>query len=589
MKQLPLLFTACALLLGGICSAQTGILDPDALYRKLPPRTGKMVLANQYTVLQPVAPMPAPQGQQPQQAPRRQRYYPIDSDSLKVDAAIDSINTARSERPVAGTRRKGSNPILFLVGDSTMRTEVAGNGDNGQWGWGYFIENYFDTDRITVENHALGGESTRSWFKNWFFPMLRAVKPGDWVIIQLGHNDQYGGREMNSGRFRGILPGTGKEFTEVILPGSGTRERVYTYGEYLRIYIDEIRAKGANPLLLSLTSRSGRGQDGKINPDRNTEVIRTIAEEKGVPFIDFNAAIRHKFDEVFDPRKVDYLFFSDGIHASSFGAVINAETFVEELRKRPDIGLSSYLLPEKHYQSAAREPGKPVIFVIGDSTGKIDNSEVSGQVGWGQVFADYVNPRKATVDNHAKAGRSARTFLNEGRWNVVYDALQPGDFVLIQFGHNDGGPINVGKARGELPGNDNEKQVMTREADGINEGVYSYGWYLRKFCMDAQEKGAIPVILSLTPGNYRDADGKIQREKKYKGWAIEAAGQVGAAFVDLNEISASKLDKLTPEQTAEHYKRDPVHSSELGARRNAKSVAEGLKRLKKHPISKLMK
>ena len=235
MKQLPLLFTACALLLSGICSAQTGILDPDALYRKLPPRTGKMVLANQYTVLQPVAPMPAPQGQQPQQAPRRQRYYPIDSDSLKVDAAIDSINTARSERPVAGTRRKGSNPILFLVGDSTMRTEVAGNGDNGQWGWGYFIENYFDTDRITVENHALGGESTRSWFKNWFFPMLRAVKPGDWVIIQLGHNDQYGGREMNSGRFRGILPGTGKEFTEVILPGSGTRERVYTYGEYLRI------------------------------------------------------------------------------------------------------------------------------------------------------------------------------------------------------------------------------------------------------------------------------------------------------------------------------------------------------------------
>ena len=579
MKQLSLFLTAAALLLSGICSAQTGILDPDALYRKLPPRTGKMVLANQYTVLQPATPAPA-QGQQAQPAPRRQRYYPVGSDSIRVDAAIDSLNTSRSERPVAGTHRKGDNPILFLVGDSTMRTEVAGNGDNGQWGWGYFIENYFDTDRITVENHGLGGESTRSWFKNWLFPMLRAVRPGDWVILQLGHNDQYGGREMNSGRFRGILRGTGKEYTEVILPGNGTRERVYTYGEYLRIYIDEIRAKGAHPLLLSLTSRSGRGEDGKINPDRNTEVIRTIAEEKGVPFIDFNAAVRHKYDEVFDPRKVDYLFFSDGIHTSSFGAVINAETFVEELRKRPD---------QKHYESAAREPGKPVIFVIGDSTGKIDNSEVSGQVGWGQVFADYVNPRKATVDNHAKAGRSARTFLNEGRWNVVYDALQPGDFVLIQFGHNDGGPINVGKARGELPGNDNEKQVMTREADGINEGIYSYGWYLRKFCMDAQEKGAIPIILSLTPGNYRDANGKIQREKKYKGWAMEAAEQVGAAFVDLNEISASKLDKMTPEQAAAQFRRDPVHSSELGAHRNAKSVAEGLKKLKKHPISKLMK
>ena len=425
MKHLHILISAAALLLAAVCSAQTGILDPDALYRKLPPRSGRTVLANQYS-LTPAPPAPAGAQGQPAPAPRRQRYYPVGSDSLKVDAAIDSLNTSRSERPVAGSHRKGNLPVLFLVGDSTMRTEVAGNGDNGQWGWGYFIENYFDTDKITVENHALGGESTRSWFKNWFYPMLRGVRPGDWVVIQLGHNDQYGGREMNSGRYRGILPGTGKEYTEVILPGSGTRERVYTYGEYLRIYIDEIRAKGAHPILLSLTARSGRGEDGRINPDRNTEAIRSVAEEKGVPFIDFNAAIRHKYDEVFDPRKVEYLYFSDGIHASSFGAVINAETFAEELRKRPDIGLSAFLLPEKHYESAAREPGKPVIFILGDSTGKIDNSEVSGQVGWGQVFADYVNLRKATVDNHAKAGRSARTFLNEGRWNVVYDALRQG-------------------------------------------------------------------------------------------------------------------------------------------------------------------
>ena len=592
--RLFLLFSA-VLLTTGICSAQTGILDPDALYRKLPPPTGRSVLANQYSQVslpQPPQFPGAPAQTPPQTAtmpPMRPRYAPVGSDSLQVDAAIDSINTARSERPVAGSHRKGDHPVLFLIGDSTMRTEVAGNGDNGQWGWGYFIENYFNTDLITVENHALGGESTRSWFKNYLFPMLRAVRPGDWVVIQLGHNDQYGGREMNSGRYRGILPGTGKEYTEVILPGNGTRERVYTYGEYLRIYIDEIRAKGANPLLLSLTARSGRDENGHIHPDRNNEAIRSIAEEKGVPFIDFNAAIRHKYDEVFDPRKVDYLYFSDGIHASSFGAVINAETFAEELRKRPDIGLSTFLLPEKHYESAARESGKPVIFIIGDSTGKIDNSEVTGQVGWGQVFADYVNPRKATVDNHAKAGRSARTFLNEGRWNVVYDALRPGDFVLIQFGHNDGGPINVGKARGELPGNSDEKQVMTRAADGINEGIYTYGWYLRKFCLDAQEKGAIPVILSLTPGNYRDQNGKIQRESKYKAWAQEAAQQVGAAFVDLNEISAAKLDRLTPEQTALHYMRDPVHSSELGARRNAQSVAEGLKKLQGHPLRKLMK
>ena len=516
MKHHSLLVTAAGLLLAGICSAQTGILDPDALYRKLPPRTGKMVLANQYTQQQ-TAQMPGPQAPQAQQRPgqqapqqqvqpQRQRYHPIDSDSLKVDAAIDSLNTARSERPVAGSHRKGNHPVLFLIGDSTMRTEVAGNGDNGQWGWGYFIENYFDTDRITVENHALGGESTRSWFKNWLFPMLRGVKPGDWVIIQLGHNDQYGGREMNSGRFRGILPGTGKEYTEVILPGNGTRERVYTYGEYLRIYIDEIRVKGAHPILLSLTARSGRGEDGKINPDRNTEVIRTIAEEKGVPFIDFNAAIRRKYDEVFDARKVDYLFFSDGIHASSFGAVINAETFVEELRKRPDIGLASYLLPEKHQESAVRKAGKPVNFLFGDNPAGA------------KEFARAVPGSAGPVDNRTQAGVSARTYLRDGSWNKIYDALQPGDRVLIRF-HRDDKPINTGAAKGELPGNDDKKVVTTREADGINEGVYSFGWYLRKYCLDAREKGAVPVILGDGP-------------EESRVWEREAAQQVGAAYAD---------------------------------------------------------
>ena len=495
------LFTiAAGLSLSLLCNAQTGVLDPDARSRILPPPAGRSVIANRYS---DVAVQPAGAAAQ---APRRQRYYPVDSDSLLVDAAVDSVNIRRSERPVPGSRRTGDHPVLFLVGDSTMRTEVAGNGDNGQWGWGYFIQNYFDESRITVENHALGGESTRSWFKNYLFPMLRAVRPGDWVVIQLGHNDQYGGREMNSGRYRGILPGIGDEYTEVILPGNGTRERVYTYGGYLRIYIDEIRARGGQPLLLSLTSRSSRGEDGKMVPDRNTEAIRSVAQEKGVPFIDFNAAVRHKYDEVFDPRKVDYLFFSDGIHTSSFGAVINAETFVEELRKRPDIALGGYLLPERPAPGVVRKPGKSAAFLIG--------GDPAGDRG----FAKAVPSARSTVELRSKDGASARTFLTAGCWNRVYDALQPGDRVIIRFRH-DGGALNTGSASGELPGNDDEKQVMTRAADGINEGIYSYGWYLRKYCLDAREKGATPVVIGCGSAEER-------------AWAREAAGQAGAAYAE---------------------------------------------------------
>ena len=548
MKSSRIITILAGLVVAMTASAQVGILDQNAEFRKIP------------------------------------------MGAQRDSAKLDSLNRYYTERPVAGTRRDGDKPLLFLIGDSTMRTGVEGNGDNGQWGWGYYIQNYFDTSRIRVENHGLGGESTRSYFKNYLFPLLRAVRPGDWVIIQLGHNDRHGA-EMNNGRFRGLLRGSGKEYTEVILPGNGTRERIYTFGEYLRIYIDEIRARGGQPLLLSLTSRKGRGEDGKIVPDvYRTGVIKEIAEEKGVPFIDFNAAIRHKYDEVFDPRKVEYLFYSDHIHTSSFGAVINAETFVEELRKRPDIGLSEFLLPEKKYESAARKGDNPVLFVIGDSTGKIDNSEESGQYGWGQVLEEYVNTKKITVDNHAKAGRSARTFLDEGRWNVVYDALRPGDYVLIQFGHNDGGPINTGKARGELKGNTDEKQVMRMEASGLNQGIYTYGWYIRKFCMDAIEKGATPIVMSITPSKWIDKEtGKFSRDTRYKPWAIEAAEQTGAYFIDLNEISAAKLEKLSPEKIDAHYQRDHGHSSLEGAHRNAQSVVTGIKSLKKLPLRKMMK
>lgn len=66
-----------------------------------------------------------------------------------VDNTLDSLNKARTARPVAGASRKGNNPVLFLIGNSTMRTGTLGNGNNGQWGWGYYAGDYFDSNRIT--------------------------------------------------------------------------------------------------------------------------------------------------------------------------------------------------------------------------------------------------------------------------------------------------------------------------------------------------------------------------------------------------------------------------------------------------------
>ena len=93
-----------------------------------------------------------------------------------------------------------------------------------------------------------------------------------------------------------------------------------------------------------------------------------------------------------------------------------------------------------------------MLFTVGDSTVRNQDKDENGQWGWGSVIAELFDLNRISVENCAKAGRSARTYLEEGRWDKVYNALQPGDFVLIQFGHNDAGAINTGKARAELPG-----------------------------------------------------------------------------------------------------------------------------------------
>lgn len=496
-----------------------------------------------------------------------------------IDNTLDSLNKARTARPIAGSSRKGNNPVLFLVGNSTMRTGTLGNGNNGQWGWGYYAGDHFDQNRITVENHALGGTSSRTFYKHLWPDVIKGVRPGDWVIIELGHNDN---GPYDSGRARASIPGIGKDSLNVTIQETGVKETVYSYGEYMRRFVQEVKAKGAHPILFSLTPRNAwEDKDSTIVTRVNKTFglwAKQIAEEQQVPFIDLNDITARKFEK-FGKEKVKYMFYLDRIHTSAFGAKVNAASAAEGIRECAGLELANYLKPvEKDtLTGASRKEGCPVVFTIGDSTVKNKDDDKDGMWGWGSVIADEFNLKKVTVENHAMAGRSARTFLDEGRWDKVYDALQPGDFVLIQFGHNDGGDINVGKARGELHGSGNESKVFLMEKTGKYQVIYSFGWYLRKFIMDAQEKGAIPIVLSHTPRN-KWKDGEIERNtNSYGKWTREAAEMTGAYFIDLNKLSADKLQKMGPKKTPAFYNTDHTHTSLKGARMNARSIAEGIK------------
>lgn len=508
---------------------------------------------------------------------------PMEDVNKVIDNTLDSLNIARTARPVAGETRRGDNPVLFLVGNSTMRTGTLGNGNNGQWGWGYFAHEYFDEEQITVENHALGGTSSRTFYNRLWPDVLKGIRKGDWVIIELGHNDN---GPYDSGRARASIPGIGKDTLHVTIKETGEKEIVYTYGEYMRKFIADIQAVGAHPILMSLTPRKAWDDADSTKITRVNETFglwaKQVAKKAKIPFIDLNEITAQKFEK-FGKEKVDYMFYLDRIHTSAFGARVNAESAAEGIRNYKGLELAKYLKPLENdtITGITRKKGRPILFTIGDSTVKNYDSDSSGMWGWGSVIAEIFDTTRISVENHAKAGRSARTYLDEGRWDKVYNALQPGDFVLIQFGHNDAGDINKGKARAELPGAGAESKVYLMEPTGQYQVIYTFGWYLRKFIRDVQEKGATAIVMSHTPRNKFD-NGEIERNtKSFGAWTRQAADETGAYFIDLNQITGDKLQKLATEEglreVNKYYNHDHTHTSLEGAHLNAASIAEGLR------------
>src|ERR1035437_1650860 len=137
----------------------------------------------------------------------------------------------------------------------------------------------------------------------------------------------------------------------------------------------------------------------------------------------------------------------------------------------------------------------PTVWVIGDST-----ASNADRRGWGDPFGDYFDQGKVHTANRAHAGRSSRTYITEGLWEKVRAELKPGDSVLIQFGHNDGGPPDKDRARGSLPGLGEESKEFTLP-NGSQETVYTFGHYMRRMIDEAKAAGTLPVVLSLTVRN----------------------------------------------------------------------------------------
>ena len=218
------------------------------------------------------------------------------------------------------------------------------------------------------------------------------------------------------------------------------------------------------------------------------------------------------------------------------------------------------------------QQGKIKIFLIGDSTMADKPLADNPERGWGQMFPMFFNDQ-VQIENYAKNGRSTKSFIDEGRWKSVYDKLQPGDYVFIQFGHND-----------------EKKNDSTR----YTEPQTSYKANLMKFINESKEKGAIPILITPVARRKFDENNKLEKTHgEYPDVVREIAKTDNIALIDLEKKSEELFSKLGPEGTKNIFlwvppgeyktlpegKEDNTHFQQDGAIKIAGLVVEGIHNL----------
>jgi lysophospholipase L1-like esterase len=495
-------------------------------------------------------------------------------------------------------------PTLFIVSDST-----ASNG--ADLGWGSHLGKYFDPAKIKVVNRARGGRSSRTFQSEGLWDQVLAeTKRGDFVLVQFGHND--GGAINDASRARGSLPGLGEETQEIDNLVTKKHEVVHTFGWYMRKYITDTRAKGATPIVLSLTVRN-EWPNGKVErgPGRFSPWSAEIAKSQNAAFVDLTNIVADQY-ELMGPTRVAAFFPRDHTHTSAEGANLNAALVVSGLKALKDCPLVGLLSAEGQAVTPAGEnvivkqaqdlmtkpwmpealpasdPNLPTLFLIGDSTVRTGRGlGESGQWGWGAPIAQFFDRTKINVENDAVGGTSSRTFQTQGLWDRVLAKMKKGDFVMMQFGHNDSSPLNdQARARGTIKGVGDETEEIDNLLTKKHEVVHTYGWYIRKFITDAKAKGVTAIVCSPIPRNNWQGDKVARASQDYAKWAGEAAKAENAGFIDLNELIAKRYEQMGQAKvTALCFPpNERTHTGAAGAQLNATCVVEGLRALDNCPL-----
>jgi lysophospholipase L1-like esterase len=232
----------------------------------------------------------------------------------------------------------------------------------------------------------------------------------------------------------------------------------------------------------------------------------------------------------------------------------------------------------------APEPPKDIsIYLIGDSTMAIKKEDRRPETGWGEMMQQFFNDN-AQIKNYAVNGRSSKSFIDEGRWQAVYDSLKPGDYVFIQFGHND---------------------QKYKDSTRYTNPTTIYKQNLIRYISESREKGANPVLLtSIARRKYNEYGVFIDSHGLYPTVTREVAKEYNVPLIDLHllseqlilskgEINSKSLYLILEPGKYENYpegKEDNTHLNPYGATEVAKLVVDEIIRqdlaLKSYLISK---
>lgn len=206
------------------------------------------------------------------------------------------------------------------------------------------------------------------------------------------------------------------------------------------------------------------------------------------------------------------------------------------------------------------------VFTIGDSTMASKKAEVAPETGWCQVFPEFVGS-SVEIKNRAMNGRSSKSFITEGRWKAVTDSLKAGDYVFIQFGHND-----------------QKSQDSTRYTGPFT----TYRKNLERFVRETREKGATPILFTSIVRRKFDNGMLTDTHGNYPVAVRQLAAEMNVPLIDLQMLTAGAVTALGDETSKQIYlwtpptgkfpegRKDDTHLSVEGARLVAKLAAQQL-------------